>query len=176
MIQFTDVRKLPDKSWLFTWPASAPQYRVVLFGFELARTTSTSYTYDLDNYPLYPPPVEVVPVGELSQSELYPAFVTVQWYRGDGVDNYTVTEKQGAGPFLAAADYGGDASWAYTHATAVKADGTLVTLRVTPYNELGDAGDYLEFQETVVCQPPPVMQNLFVTYDEMGGQLIIAGL
>ncbi len=154
--------------WTVSWPdAGADYYRVVLWGEELARVVGTSYRWDGQGVP---PPLEVVPAGDLALSEVYSPRPPIQWYAGDA-ESWTVQELLGSWRPVATLRPGG--LWFTGYRTPRLVDGSSHSYRVFALNGYGNASPAETYSVLVVCPPEPPDGTITVSYDEGSGSVVV---
>lgn len=161
-IDFSSIVFQPDGSWLFQWTdTSWPAYRIVLFGMELKNSiTNNQFVYSLGTpaYPNFPPPIELVGMGQLAVSELHQPIVVLQWYN-DAQPSVFTDHYQGQqydpvnhiwfnGPSVSETGL-----WVYTFNTPVLADDTSYNFRIVAIGIYGQESCGLPFQINMVCCP-----------------------
>lgn len=164
MIQFLTITQNLDSTWVFTWAdTGASSYRVVLNGELLATTSQLTYTFTRFGYPSSPPLVEVVPSGELAQSELYPATFPIQWY-WLGVSYYSVKQLIG-GVWTEVGQVLDDGSWVFTfQPRGLLVDETDYNFQVTAINSVNLESLPRQYDISVVTSPVP--PTVTIEYDQ----------
>jgi hypothetical protein len=163
MIQFTSIVKQSSGSWLFSWNSTgATTYRVVLYGQQIATTTTNSYAWEGQGYNTFPPPLEVVDT-DFAQSELYLPFLVVQWYSEPGADSYLIQQNV-AGNWITVGSQFEEGSWVYTYQTPTLIDERPYQYQVIAVDSLGNQATPRQYNVFIVTPPTPPDGQVQVTY------------
>lgn len=163
MIQFTSISKDVNGNWTFTWASTgAPSYRVVLNGTQLAVTASTSYTTAIPGYPKFPPPIEVVPSGQLADTEVYRQPAKLQWYSSPGAVSFVVQQLVGS-TWVNAATVSA-VGWLNAYDLPILGDDGVYSYRVMAVSAVGDLSAPLNFTVEVAKTPRPPDGTLGFAY------------
>ena len=158
-----------DGSWIFTWTAGASPWRVFLDGKQIDTVTTTAtYTFLQDGYQDSPPPLEIVGAGQDAETELYPAWVTLQWRESATAVSYVVKELI-SGSYVEVNNQPDTDSGYYSFETPSLTDATEATWRVYGIDSGLREGSPLSFTFTINRNPP----EPDVTYSVSGGTLTI---
>jgi hypothetical protein len=162
----------PDRSWTFTWNSTgASYYRAVLYGTQLAKVTSTSYTWKGQGYALFPPPVEIVAQGYQALSECFIPFTIIQWY-GQTCSSYQIQQLvNGSWQIVDVLSEVG--LWIYTYQTIIQSNETQYSYQVVAVDSVGNTSTPVQFVRYVVC--PPTTPDGLVTVSYLKPNLVITG-
>jgi hypothetical protein len=165
-----------DKSWTFTWQplANTTTYRVVLWGIQLALTTSTSYTWTGFEYKDFPPPLEIMSedAGTLALTEIFQPYLVMQWY-GETCSYYQVEQYLSASslwnPIRQVTESG---VWMYTYQTPTLLDETLYQFQVVAVDFYGNRSTPRLYTRYVVTTPFPPDSEVTLSY--AAGNVVIS--
>lgn len=174
---FLTITQNADKSWSFTWAAvtGASFYRLVLFGSQIAKQTATSYTFKIVGWDKAPPPLELVVDNGKACSELYVPFLTIQWYRIDGVVYYQIDE-QVNGSWIKRATVSETGMQLLSQKMSPMADESAHVFRLRAADALGQFSAAREFDIGIVTPPRLVESNIRIRYNQSIHSLTVTGV
>lgn len=154
MIPITSIVHNSNKTWQFAWDDDGSVFwRVILWGRELAKVTTPTYTWRGQEYITLPPPLEIATENSLVLSEQYIPYTILQWYSeecseylvqksDDGVTGWTTIQRiQELG------------QWLNSYKTITQTDETTYYYRVLAVDSLGNQSPARQYTRYVVCPP-----------------------
>lgn len=167
MIYFTSIVQQSNGSWQFTWtPTAAPYYRVILYGKQISgQLTSPTYNFNLPHYEKFPPSLEIAEGSTLALSELYPPYLTMQWYDVVGCFMYEVDERKSGNWVKITSIVETGTLPVYTYITPLLADETSYRFQVMALSKAMEPSTPMEFDEFVVTPPLLKAGDVAVTYN-----------
>ncbi len=167
-LTFTVTRQ-EDGSWLFSWTAGAAPFRIFLDGKLIDTVTTLYYEYPPSDYQDTPPPLEIAGAADEAETELYPAWATLQWRAAENADVYVAQQYIGSS-WVDVNTQPEDRRGTYIYETPSLTDATAAQWRVVARDASGREGTPLAFTFKVNRNPPPPD----VTYSASGGTLTTA--
>ena len=164
------VVKQSDGSWLYTWTAGSPEYRIYLDGVLIDTTSAQEYEFYGAGYDNTPPPIEITSSGITAETELYRAVAVLQWRYVDGAFEYWV-QKYTGGAWVQQSRIPEIGAGYYKFVTPIQDDCTETSWRVLAVDENGIEGDAVIFTFTLARNPDE--PDITMSYDS--GTLTIAG-
>lgn len=153
-------------NWTFSW-AFLPltTYRVVLYGTLLATSSVATYTYTGNDYPNFPPPIEVTISPDLALSELFSPLMYLQWYGEPAVDHYDIEQSLDSGVTWNLIDTIQESGqWIYTYQTTVQVDEQTYFYQVTAVDSIGNRSEPQQYLRYTVTPPVPPDGSIVVGY------------
>ncbi len=163
------ITRQSDASWLFEWTAGATPWRIFLDGKLIDTVTTQSYTYPPSEYEDTPPPLEIADAGIDAETELYPAWATLQWRSAATAYEYIAQEYIGSA-WVDVNTQPENGSGTYIYETPSLTDATASQWRILALDSDGREGTPLAFTFVVNRNPP----EPDVTYTCAGGTLTTA--
>jgi hypothetical protein len=165
MITFTNITRNAGGTWTFSWDSTgADFYRVVLSGVEIARITTTTYTWGLQTSSLFPPALEVAEEDEQTLTEKFQPYLLLQWYGEPEVQQYLVQQLVGS-DWQTVKTLQEVGSWVYSYRSPTLPDETTCNYRVIAEDRLGNQSDPREFLRYVVRPPDPPDGKVRAVYE-----------
>jgi hypothetical protein len=166
-----------DLTWTVSWAAvpGALFFRIVLWGTQIDTTALLSYTYSGQAYTTYPPPLEVVPNGLKTLSELYSPLMLLQWYgQGSTISYYDL--EQLAPTVQALQQQVENGQWVYSYQTPVLLDETTYSYSVASVDVLGNESSAEVYTNLIVCPPLPPDAQIVLSYVHSGHSIQVAAV
>ena len=153
-------------NWTFSWVfLPLTTYRVVLYGTQLATSNVATYIYTGNDYPNFPPPIEVTIAPDLALSEQFSPLMYIQFYGEPAVDHYDIEQSLDGGSTWNLIDTFQElGSWIYTYIASVQVDETIYNYRVTAVDSIGNGSEPQYYQRYVVTPPVPPDGGVVVGY------------
>lgn len=173
-IRFDSILKNADGTWVFAWSETG-NFRVVLYGIELTRTSASTYLFSgIQGFDTFPPPLEVVPAGELALSEQFKPYVVIQWYRDADAATYLIQKSpDGSSDWVTVGAVHESGQWVYTYRSPVLDDVTTYHWQVIAESVIGNQSMARKYDAYVVTPPRPVDSGINVQYS--GGNVVVSG-
>lgn len=161
-LPFTSIVREPDASWTYTWDETgAATFRVILRGVQIATVINSVFNYSTLGPPTEPPPLEVVEINQLAESEVYQPRFTVQWYATDDASRYVVQRKSGSS-WVGVANVIESGQWVYTYVSPPLEAGVRAEFRVVTISNTDDTSEPRLYARLLACNPEP--PNVRISY------------
>ncbi len=159
MVLDLTVIRLEDSTWKFTWTAGTPDYEIWLDGILLDTVTPEEFIFTCPGFDSNPPPLEIVEVSQIPDSEIHPPFLILQW-REITLAKYYVLQFFTGVIFQIQKFIIGDLTGYIKEETPPQLDDTEVQWRITTLDEFDNAGASINFIVDIVKNPDPPAVNI----------------
>jgi hypothetical protein len=147
------VTRRADGGWSFAWDPGTPPYAIWLDGHLIATVDEEeSYEFIRPNYDDAPPDLEILNTADVSESELYPPFLQIQW-RGLLTAAGYIIQQYIAAAWVSIQTIQEKQKGYYIWRSPALDDGSSPLYRVMASDLQGNVGDPIAFTVEVVRNP-----------------------
>jgi hypothetical protein len=171
-IQFNSIEKLGPSAWRFAWTDTTAPYRIFLEGRLVITAPTNTVSLDLEDYPTYPPPIEVIDATMDDTDALsvsYPPYITLQWIGVAAAVVYRI-EYYSGGTWIPVDTIDGGGEGYYTFETTKIDNNETAQWRIVPLDAQENEGTPLSFNFSVVGAPD---SPELVSHEYSGGSIQI---
>jgi len=155
------VERILGATWRFTWDAGTPDYEIWLDGIVIDTVTPESFDFELPGFNVTPPPLEIVEVSDVPDSEIRPPFLILQWREIALATSYSVEFLVGS-VFEKQKFVYPKGSGYLRFQTPAQVDATEVIWRIRAMDDAGNFGVEVPFTIDIVKNPDP--PDVSITY------------